>query len=358
MKQKDNLKLINYFLKTQEQGYMPNFLFSKSKKKIKTKIYNISDNDDQSLNHNIIVKSRNDVLDPINTVSNIQYDKSKYLTPFQKLLKLKKDIKLFNDKKKNLNLKDSPIEIMPTIKSDRKDKTKIVIHSKNQINNSPKEYLNKIKLYKTKSYGYNTVKNEIFSYDINVKKNNEIYYTLGNKDKKNPLRKMSIDKNKLKETINKNDLNLYMNDELFLQLSRELNDRLKLKKLKLKKKFFKNNYEQLIHNIETDKINSPKTYIKKENRNKNKNKKINIYSNDIRYLLCFSPSRKRVKNKDNNNKLNFNTSLNMNISNNIIGDIRKNNNISSLFFSPEFINNGRYQQSRNYRLKSENNTNY
>ena len=143
MKQKDNLKLINYFLKTQEQGYMPNFLFSKSKKKIKAKIYNISDNDDQSLNHNIIFRSRNDVLDPINTLSNIQYDKSKYLTPFQKLLKLKKDIKLFNDKKKNQNLKDSPIEIMPTIKSDRKDKRKIVIHSKNQINNSPKEYLNK-----------------------------------------------------------------------------------------------------------------------------------------------------------------------------------------------------------------------
>ena len=368
MKQKDNYRLINYFLKTQEPVYMPNFLFTKSKKNIKINANNNINNKSLNNNNNTIYKSRNDAFDTINSFSNTQYDKSKYLTPFQKLLKYKEDIKNFNSNKVKQSLYENKIEIIPTIKTERKNKKRILIHSKNQMNNSPKEYLNKIKLYKINSYGYNSIKNDLYNFDINlntkkINNNNEAFYTLGIKEKKIPIKKLNIDENILKEKINKNDnskndLNIYINNELLLQLNKDFNNKKKLLKIKkaIKKHFFKDNYEQLLHNIETDSINSPKSYTKRESRDI-KSKKIKSYSNNVKYLLCFSRSRKNNKNKE-NNSLNNNTTLNTKNSNNNIREIKNKSNISSLFFFPEHTNNSKTQQSRNHRLTNENNTNY
>lgn len=366
MNQKENLKLINYFLKTQEPGYMPNFLFSKKRNTNKKRVHNNS----KTLNNNTIQKSRNDAIDTINSFSNTQSDKSKYLTPFQKLLKYKEDIKTFNTNKIKHLLSDNPIELMPTIKSDRKSKSKSIIHIKNQINTSPKEYINKIKLYKIKSNGYNTIKNDLYNFDINLNKikinniNSEVYYTTENKPKINTLKKSSIENNKLNEKNNKNDnskndLNLHINKELLLQLKKDFNINLNLYKVKkkIKNNFFNDNYEQLIHNIETDSVNSPKIYIKKEN----KKKKVNNYSDDIKYLLRFSRFKRNNKNKNyiflNDN---IHSSQNINLSNNKIRDIKKVSNISSLFFSPEYINNSKThsRNNTNYKLNKENNTNY
>ena len=368
---KQNLKFINYFLQMTEPYNMPNFSFLKKKKvnieyKIsKTNLNNYEDiisKNSITINSNSFHNSRNNFPEIMNSFSNTQYS---FLTPFQKINQYKEDYKILNDIKNKTISNHKKLELMPLIKTDRNNCSN---NSENKNNNfisnithtSPKEYINKIKLYKTINNGYNTIKNNLYSFNthknaIKLKDNSIGNFTLENNEKSHK-KKNKLNTIKTNEKNNKNKKNLDLTKKLWESINNDIKEKLKKKNKKLNKKFFKNNYQELIHAIKTDNINPPKNRIKKENI---KDKKY-IYNDNIKYLLQFINFKKKDKNKVHASlNLNYNSPL-RNYSPSFIKNLKKVSNISPLFFSFEKQIKKRNQSTNNMNdcLNKESKTPY
>ena len=263
-KKKENLKLINCFLRLKESDYLPNFINSRNKKKIlsfpkeKTNITLSNES-----------KSRNKRIDLIDSFCNTQY-KANHLTPFQKIIYYEEDRKAYNNYKKNqcLNQNNNKITLKPVIETNRKNKNlKNLLNTIKFASISSKEYFNKIKLYKLKNNWYKNIKNDICNFDSNLNKlklnSIENENSSIKKIEKNKDIKIIKKHKKIKKALNNFDLNI--DNKLFLSINQELNKTFNINKLKKinRNRFKKDKYEELIFNIKKD-ISISKRNIKKQ----------------------------------------------------------------------------------------------
>ena len=320
-KKKENLKLINCFLRLKESDYLPNFINSRNKKKIlsfpkeKTNITLSNES-----------KSRNKRIDLIDSFCNTQY-KANHLTPFQKIIYYEEDRKAYNNYKKNqcLNQNNNKITLKPVIETNRKNKDlKNLLNTIKFASISSKEYFNKIKLYKLKNNWYKNIKNDICNFDSNLNKlklnSIENENSSIKKIEKNKDIKIIKKHKKIKKALNNFDLNI--DNKLFLSINQELNNTFNINKLKKinRNRFKKDKYEELIFNIKKD-ISISKRNIKKQ--------KINKFQIDN--IFETNKTKNIINNKNNSLNLFFNSCLNTNNNFNSINHIKKNSNIINLF---------------------------
>ena len=254
MKQKDISNTINNFLKLNESDIFPYFLPFKSRNNDKLNIQR----------SNVIIQ--NSRLNTIDSCSNTQFFKANYLTPFQKILQNKKEKKLFHNKKMQY-LNHNNIELAPIINSKKKKNNfKNLFNNFNTCHISPKEYINKIKIYKLKNNKYNRIKEKIYNLEINSNKNklknkgNDSFSNEKNKINNN-IKKGNLKNKRINRKLSKNNSNLNIDNEFFLSITKKL----KLYKLEKKdskkiinKKIINNddNFDDLFYNIKKDIISS------------------------------------------------------------------------------------------------------
>ena len=344
MKDKLDFKILNYFLQDQEPYYLPNFLYSKNKLK-KTKItknkakakQNFIHSNENKDNLNINISNNNKL---ISSYCNTRNHKSNNLTPFQQITQNNDNSSKYSFRKIKPYINKEKIELVPKLNTDRN------FYSKAYDNHSsPKEYINKIRLYKIKNNRYNNIRTDLYYFYLHrnqIKFNNiDIdHLTIENKVKNFTNKKgKSSARIKIDE---KNNTNLDKNKMIWEPINNNINYKLyPLKKYK-SKKFRKNNYEELIYNIKTNIINSPIINTKIEN----KNKRI-MYSDSIHNLNLYDSKYKEKNKKYNSVNFNGDIPLKENYSQNSINNLKKCNNISSLFFSNVNYKN-ESTKSRNY----------
>ena len=282
----------------------------------------------------------------ISSFCNTQHQKLNNLTPFQKITQYNDNFKKFNIRKIKPYINKEKIELIPKLNTDRNFYSKT--RNKNSYDHqhsSPKEYINKIKLYKIKNNRYNNIRTDLYFFYLHRNKINfnniDIdHLTIENKDKSSN-NKNGSNSPKIKKD-EKNSTNLDKIKMLWESINNDIKYKLySLKKYK-NKKFRKNNYEELIHKIKTNIINSPIINNKREN----KSKRI-MYSDSINNLYLYNSKYKEKNNKYNSVNLNNHLPLKTNYSQNSINNLKTYNNISSLFFPKENFKNKR-NKSRNY----------
>lgn len=349
MKEKLDFKILNYFLQDQEPYYLPNFLYSANKlkktkitkKKAKANKNSIHLNKDKD-NLNINRCNKHEL---ISSCCNTHYQKSNNLTPFQKITQYNDNFKKFNIRGIKSYINKDKIGLIPKLNTDRNFYSKTRNKNSYENHSSPKEYINKIKLYKINNNRYNNIRTDLYYFYLHknqIKFNNiDIdHLTIENKEK-NSNKKLGNSRTKIK-IDEKSNTNLDKNKMILESINNDIKYKLySLKKYK-NKKFRKNNYDELIHNIKTNIINSPIINTKVENKSKR-----NIYSDSIHDLYLYNSKYKDKLKKYNSVNLNGHLSLKANYSQNSINNLKKCNNISSLFFPNENHKNGR-NKSRNY----------
>ena len=333
-------KLVNYFLKTNQSDYLPNFFRLKNK---------------SNKNNNSNKLYQNKRANKIDSFSNTQYNKvTNNLTPFQKFLQNKEDEKeITNNKIKHQNLKLNQLELFPIVKSNIKKYKKNNLLVNNISNISPKDYINKIKIYKLNNTKYPNIKKGLLDFEINInkeKRNNTDgshsfqktkYSKYNNNNKDYFENKKSKRNNKRNNSQNNNNIDLYIHKRLLYSISEVLNKNFELFKLKRmnKKRFLNDNYEEFINNIKKD-INSSKKSNQKEINNNDiikdfsglSNYNANQYYNFLN-LKLYSPSI-----------------INNNLDNSI-KKLKKNSKLISLVFSKEKLANIK-NKSRNNIIRN------
>jgi hypothetical protein len=187
MKDKLDFKILNYFLQDQEPYYLPNFLYSKNKlkktiirkKKIRAKQNSIHSNKNKdNLNINII---NNNAL--ISSYCNTQNQKTNNLTPFQKITQSNDNFSKFNFRRIKPYINKEKNKLISRPNTDRN------FYSKRYDNHSsPKDYINKIRLYKINNNRYNNIRTDLYYFYLHrnqIKFNNiDIdHLTIENKEK-------------------------------------------------------------------------------------------------------------------------------------------------------------------------------
>jgi len=349
MKEKLDFKILNYFLQDQEPYYLPNFIYSTNYLK-KTKITKNKTKQKKNFIHSNKNKDRLNINscnnhELISSCCNTQYQKSNNLTPFQKITKYNNNFKKFSIRRIKPYIYKEKNEVIPKLNTDRNFYSKTRNKDSYDNHSSPKEYINKIKLYKIKNNRYNNIRTDLYYFYLHrnqIKFNNiDIdQLTIENKEKNfNNKKGSSITKNKIDE---KSNTNLDKTRMILESINNNIKNKLySLKKYK-NKKFRKSNYEELIHNIKTNVINSPIINTK----NENKNKRI-MYNDSIQDLYLYNSKFKEKIKKYNSENLNSHLPFKTNYSQNSINNLKKSNNISSVFFPNENDKNIR-NKSRNY----------
>ena len=344
MKDKLDFKILNYFLQDQEPYNLPNFLYAKNKLQ-KTKITKNKTEAKQNSIHskknkdnlNINIDNKNEL---ISSYCNTRYLKSNNLTPFQKIIQSNDNFNNFNFRRIKPYIHKEKNKLIQKMNTDRN------FYSKSKDNHSsPKEYINKIRIYKIKNNRYNNIRTDLYYFYLhrNQFKFNNIdidHLAIENKEK-NITNKKGSNSAKIK-IDEKNNTNLDENKIIWESINNDIKNKLYSLKNYKNKKLRKNNYEELIHNIKTDIINSPIINTKigsKSNRI--------MYSDSIHNLYLYNSKFKENIKKYNSVNLNSRLPLKANFSQNNINNLKKFNKNPSFFFS-----NGNYEteriKSRNY----------
>ena len=125
---------------------------------------------------NIIENKNND-----NTIKKMRLKFKNKLTPFQKIIKQKNEIKTLNDLKilKNTHFFNGDYALTTTKLSKKlkvnKNKEN-TYQSNNNMRFSPKEYFNKISNYKSNIYNYNSIKPDLYNYILNFNRRNRKFF--------------------------------------------------------------------------------------------------------------------------------------------------------------------------------------